>query len=386
MSELTFAAGVWRYVAAAAVVALAVVYALDFTRRRRALERIGHLPTLRRMMPALSEERRTVKAVLRVAGIALVLLALARPQLPGEKKWKKRGIDVAVVMDYSKSMLAKDVPPSRVERMEREVVALLDDERLQNDRVAVVVFAGAAAHFPLTHDHEAAKLLFEGLTPLEMPPGSDLGEALRRARCIVRPDLLDDPSCERVGGRGRGGAPLTGDADEQHDDLPTDQLGVERARAIVVFTDGEDTEGHAREEVARAAELGIDVLFVGVGTPEGEMIPEYDPDSSGPLFRRDVIGWKKTPDGKSFVFTRLEEGALRELAAVAGGDDHYLRLDPKQIHVDAIADRLERLKVGDLDERLVAIPREVYQWLLFPGFVLLWIEAVMTDRRRRRRK
>ena len=384
MSELSFAEGVWRYLAAASVIVLAVAYSLDFTRRRRALERLGHLPQLDRMMPSLSEDRRVVRSVLLVTGVALLIASLARPQTQGETRWQKRGIDVAVVMDYSKSMLARDVAPSRVERMEREVIELLDDAKLANDRVALVAFAGAAAHFPLTHDHEAAKLLFDGLTPLEMPPGSDLGEALRRARCIVRPDLLGEPACEGVGGRGLGGAPLRDGGDEPVA-LETAPVGSERARAIVLFTDGEDTEGTAAAEVEAAVALGIEVYIVGVGTPSGELIPEFDDSSSGPLHARKVAGWKKSDDGKSFVFTRLEEGALKELALAAGGEDHYLRLDPKKIRTDELVEQLETLKQGDLDQRMVAVPNEAFQWLLFPAFMLLLIEACLGERRRRPR-
>jgi len=247
----------------------------------------------------------------------------------------------------------------------------------------VVAFAGAAAHFPLTQDHEAAKLLFDGLTPLEMPPGSDIGEALRRARCVVRPELLGDPSCHRVGGNGRGGDPLDG-AREASDALQTAPVGSERARAIVLFTDGEDTEDGAIAELEAAVALDIEVFVVGVGTPSGELIPELDPGASGPLYKREVIGWKKSEDGKSFVFTRLEEGALKELALAAGGEDHYYRLDPKKIRTEALVDKLEKLEQGDLDQRMVTIPNEVFQWLLFPAFMLLLIEACLGERRRRR--
>lgn len=391
MSELMFADGIWRYLAAASVVMLAVVYTLDFTRRRRALEQIGHsgacardstiAPQLERMMSSLSEERRIAKAVLLVAGISLVIAALSRPQTLGKKEWQKRGIDIAIVMDYSKSMMARDVAPSRVERMEREVIALMNHPDLATDRISVIAFAGAATHFPLTHDHQAAQLLFEGLTPLEMPPGSDIGEAMRRARCIVRPDTLDDPECHS-GERGRGGAPLR-PTERAPVELPTDRTDFERARAIVIFTDGEDTEGTATAEIERALQLEIEVYIVGVGTPSGELIPEFAESSSGPLTKREVTGWKKSKDGKSFIFTRLEEGALKELAQLAGGDDHYYRLDPRRIRTGDLVDKLDRLKKGDLDERMVTIPKEAFQWLLFPAFMLLLIEACVSERNRK---
>jgi Ca-activated chloride channel family protein len=360
------------YVAAAIVVLLAIAFALDLTRRRHALERIGHPPQLMRMMASLSLGRRVLKAVLVTAGLSLAVAALARPQIKGESSWRKRGIDVALVMDFSKSMLARDVHPSRHRRMTEEAEVLMDE--LTGDRIAVVLFGGAAVHFPLTHDHEAARLLFEGVTPLDLPPGSDLGEGILAARCVVRPDLLDHPGCERVGGRGQGGAPLDGAAAAPALELSTDVGDIDRARAIVVFTDGEDTEGRAAAEIQQALELGVEVYLVGVGTTAGELIPELD--ASGV-----ETGWKKSADGKSFVTTRLEEGALKDLARAAGGEDHYFRLDARG--VEGLLRRLRKLKKGDLDERVERKPEDVYQWLLFPAFMLLLIEACLSDRRRR---
>ena len=205
---MTFALGIVKWLAFATALALAIAFALDFTYRRRQLDRIGHLPQLQRMAASLSPGRRVLRSVLLAVAVTLAVFALARPQVRGETTWTKRGIDVAVVMDYSKSMLARDIYPSRTKRTEIEVDQLLDE--LEADRVATVAFAGAAVRFPLTHDHEAARILFRGLTPYDMPAGSDLGEGVRMARCMLRPDLLGEAGCGRDGGRGRGGAPVTG--------------------------------------------------------------------------------------------------------------------------------------------------------------------------------
>lgn len=366
---MSFARDAVQWLALATAVALTIAYALDYTRRRRAIERIGDAPQLRRMTASLSTRRRVIKAVLHVTAITLIVFALARPYVKGESTWKKRGIDLVVAMDYSKSMLARDVYPSRVGRMELEVESLLD--ALESDRVATVAFAGAAAHFPLTHDTEAARSLFRGLSPLDMPPGSDLGEALMISRCIVLPGVLDDPTCERVGGRGRGGAPI----DEEPVAPPRIGELADRARAIVVFTDGEDTGDRAAAEIARAVQLGIHVYFVGIGTPSGELIPELDAQGND-------IGWKKTADGKSFVTTRLDLATLDELSAVAGGESHLFVLPPDKAGAPELVRQLRHLKKGDLDQRVIKTPVEVFQFFLFPALLLLLIEACISDRRR----
>jgi Ca-activated chloride channel homolog len=368
---VSFEIGWVKWLAPLVTVALAVVFAVDYTYRRHVLERVGHLPQLERMTASLSWRRRALKAVLLTVALTLCVAALARPQVEGDTTWRQRGIDLVVVMDFSKSMLARDVYPSRLERMREEVESLLDE--IESDRVAIVTFAGAAAHFPLTHDTEAARSLFRGLSPMDMPPGSDIGEAILVARCIARPDLTAEPGCARIGGRGRGGAPLDEPGEAPR---PAEPEIADRARAIVVFTDGGDTEGRARAELAEAVRLGVHVYLVGVGTTTGELIPELDLDGN-------EIGWMKTADGQSFVTTRLEQDELLELAELAGGPAHYIQLDPERLRAAELIARLEHLEKGDLDERVIKHPREIYQFLLFPALLLLLLELCISERRRR---
>jgi len=367
---VSFVYGYRVWIAVFAMLGLAIVLALDATWRRRVMDKIGNSPMLSRMTRSLSRSNRLLKAILFVAGMTLLIASWAGPLGRGQSSWKLRGIDVAVVMDFSKSMMARDIRPSRFDRMTQtseDLIATLDA-----DRLAMVLFSGAAVHFPLSHDHMAATLLYRGIRPVDMAPGSDIGEALRVARCVLRPDIEAEGGCDRVGGRGRGGDPIAGEATPAP--KPEVTTVADRARAIVVFTDGEDTEGRAAEEVELAASLGIHVFFVGVGTTAGELVPEYDR-------RGKEIGWKKHPDG-SFVRTRLDQTALKELAAVAGGEDHYFHLDGSRFDLDALVLELKRLKKGDLDERVVKSSVPIYQIFLFPAFLLLLIEACMGERRK----
>lgn len=357
--------------------------------RRRTLARVGDPAQLARMMASSSGFRRRLKSVLFVTGVVLVSIAFARPQREARVVWSKRGVDVVVAMDMSKSMLARDLYPDRLTRMTEEVELLLD--QLESDRVAVVAFAGAATHFPLSEDSAAARSLFRAITtcpkdaqsrwptwcaPSALAPGSNVGEAVLISRCILRPDLESDPGCDRVGGHGDGGRPLGYDDEALEPEVDESEELADRARVLVLFTDGEDQEGEAAAEIARAVELGIDVFIVGVGTTEGELIPEYDSDGA-------EIGWKKTEDGASFVTTRLDQASLRELAQVAGGESHYMWLDPVSFESAALVKKLRRLKQGDLDGEVKKEWTDVYEWPLFAGFMLLLIEATVSSRRRR---
>jgi Ca-activated chloride channel family protein len=369
---MSFGAMWMAWIAGVSAVLLSIVYSLDITRRRRTIERVGYEPMLRRMTGSLSLRRRIFKATFMIGAVVLLIVSLARPQVRGESTWRQRGIDVAVVMDFSKSMLARDVYPSRFERMTREVDDLIDG--LDADRVSTVVFGGAASHFPLTHDHSSAKLLYLGLHPRDVAPGSNLSEGFRVARCAM--GKSDDFDCERVGQDGRG----WGICNAEPEAVPSARIPQEseRTRVIVIFTDGEDTEGSAKAEVEAAVEQGIEVFVVGVGTLAGELIPEFNEDGQ-------PIGSKKADDG-SLITTKLNQSALRELAAISGKPNRYFIIDDAGFRSDALLDELKKLKKGDLDQRIVYKYREVYPWFLFPAFMLLLIEACVSDRHRRARR
>jgi Ca-activated chloride channel homolog len=390
----------WLLVGAgAALLLLLAGQAAERARRRRVLGRIGDPLQLQRMAASLSPRRRRLKENLFIAAVVLGILALARPTMPGEAVWRQRGIDLVVVMDYSKSMLAADVRPSRVKRMEQEVDQLLDE--LESDRIAIVAFAGGAIHFPLTQDAEAARSLYRGLSPLDLPPGSNLAEGLLSARCILRPDLGDDPGCRRIGGHGSGGAPLPGDS-ESDQPAETSRTVEERGRVVVLFTDGGGDSGSAgasalgaggsrsgsdgvgdpaqqvADEVRRANELGIDLFLVGIGTAGGAKIPEID-DQGG------FAGWKRDREGREVV-SRLDGAALESLARLGAGQrwrDHLFLLDPDRVGAPALLEQLREVKRGDLEKRVVRQPRDIYQWFLFPAFLLLVLEVCLSDRRRR---
>lgn len=374
---MNFADPAWAWICLVVMLGLAIVMAIDLAWRGRLLERIGNVPMLGRMTRSVSRKSRLIKAILLVAGGTLLVLSIAGPLGRGKSSWKLRGIDVAVVMDFSKSMMARDLRPSRFDRMVQTSEDLIG--KLDADRLAMVLFSGAAVHFPLSHDHTAATLLYRGISPLDMAPGSDLGEALRVARCVLRPDIEAASGCDRVGGRGRGGAPLksdTGDGGESTEVAPPAKV-ADRARAIVVFTDGEDTEGRAAEEVELAASLGIHLFLVGVGTIAGELVPDFDRAGKD-------VGWKKHPDG-TFVRTRLDQNGLKKLASAARSDDGssaYFHLGPGKFQLDELSLELKRLKKGDLDERVVKSKVPIYQVFLLPAFLLLLIETCLGERRR----
>ncbi len=376
--------------ALAAPVLVLLLHLYDRARRRQLTARLGDLPVVARVLASSSPRRRALKDVLAAAALGLLLLAAARPQVPGKRKVEVRGLDVVMAIDVSKSMLVDDVArtermtlrkitPSRLARA-RELAAYTIDE-LPGDRVAPVVFAGAATHLPLTEDHEVAVRFLHDLGPVDLPPGSNLAEVLRVSRCLLRPDLHDDLGCARIGRRGHGGDPLRGETLDPDDAPEGDEAleqKVERGKAIVIFTDGGEPDAETVREVASARTLGIAVVFVGVGTREGGIVYELDPFGGG---RSSTP--KRLPDGSPVISKREDEG-MRALAEAGGDPDRFVvaaatgELDPMPI-----VELLRAVNRG-LATRQIKELRDMFEPFVFAALMLLVIEAAISTRRRRR--
>jgi Ca-activated chloride channel family protein len=318
-----------------------LAYVLAFTRRRRLLEALGNQVLIARMSASVSVPRKILRAIYLTAAVALLVLALARPQAGGRARLEKqRGLDIVVALDFSKSMLARDVYPSRLERAKRELERLID--RLAGDRIGLVAFAGETLTYPPTTDYAAVKLFWRDLTPADMPVGGTaIGRALKSSMELLK----------RLRARG----------------------GESRAQVILLLTDGEDTESEPGAAAEEAAQLGIKIFSVGIGSRSGELVPQVNAEGQ-------VQGYLKDRDGK-YVTSRLAEDMLSQIASKTGGE--YLRADAKRFGVEAIEAALAGLKRTENEARLVKQYDEVYEFLVLPAFLLLVGEACVNERRRR---
>ena len=244
------------------------------------------------------------------------------------------------------------------------------------------MFAASVAHFPLTEDHLVAWNFLRDLGPADLPQGSNLAEVFRVARCLLRPDLYEDLGCARIGRRGHGGDPLHG---ESLDPLPTArepeaafEQATLRGKAIVVFTDGGDSDPEAIREVAIARELGIAVFLVGLGTPAGGFVYEID----GVTGKRTTTA-KRRPDG-SGVLSRRDDAGMKALAAASGDDARYLIATERgEVDPGPIIDALRAVDRG-LATKQAKDLREIYPPFLFAALMLLVIEVAISTRRRQR--
>ena len=318
---------------------LVAFFAWALLARRRALLRFARWPLAQKLTRDLSRGRQLWKYGLLGLGTFFLILALTGPQLGAKLDMAERkGVDVMVILDVSRSMRAEDVKPSRLERAKHQIRGLLD--LLQGDRVGLVVFAGKAfVQCPLTTDYGALEMFLNILDAGSISAqGTAIGDALRLA---VR---TFDPG------------------DLQHE-------------AVIIFTDGEDHKGQPLEAAREAADRGVRVFAIGLGTPDGELIPEAD-EGGGVSYHKDEAG--------NYVKTRLDEGTLQAVALETDGD--YYRSTLGGAELNAISTQIAQMDQKEIGSTRFTRYEERFQWPLILALGCFLAEAFLGDARVRSRE
>lgn len=340
---MRFAEAAWLWgVALAGLVGL--VLAWGGLRHQHAVRRFGEPALVTTLKTARTGTRRAVRAVLLVLALALVFVAAAQPQYGrGTRIIPATNLDVVLVLDFSKSMYARDVSPSRIARAKVEVAELM--RALGGARFGAVAFAGSPMSFPLTSDGAAVAQFFRGLEPNDMPVG---GTAIARALDAARQLLERDPKSG------------------QHE------------RVVVLITDGEDLEGDP-VAVARAmakARMAVHVVQIGGRSPEP--IPDVDEHGQMRGLRQDASG--------QLLMTSLSAEGEAQLAQVASGANGKLvRAAHGTTGVEQITRELRRLMTDELGEQVETIYADVYAYPLGLALLLLILEALIGTAPRRPR-
>jgi Ca-activated chloride channel family protein len=318
---------------------------LGLMARRRERERLVHAAQLARFLPGFSRARAAARVSLASGGVLLLGVALIGP-VRGYvlREVSMQGLDLVVCIDTSRSMLARDVRPDRLERAKREVTGLLDV--MGADRAGLIAFSGDAREIaPLTHDRSALKKLLERVSPDDNRlGGTSVAAALERGL-----EMLDG----------------AGDADRVAGD----------GRAIVLVTDGEDLAGKGLAVARTASARGVRVFVVGVGTVDGGKIPVRD-ESGAEFFLTDAAGAE--------VVTRMDRDSLRRLAEETGGA--FLAVDENATPLETLyTKRIAQLEGRELVGGKERIPQDRYQWPLAAALLCMLGEAGLRERRRLRR-
>ena len=309
-----------------------LVQALVLRLRRRRIRKFGDEKLVRELMPSYAKAKVWVRLTLFSVAFFFFVIGLSRPQIGAKlKEHETKGAEIMIALDVSNSMLAEDYSPNRLERAKLAISRLVD--KLRDDRIGLIVFAGNSfVQLPITTDYVSAKMFLNSISTESVPvQGTAIGEAINTA-------------------------------------MRSFSAQSEKSRAIIVITDGENHEDDPVAAAKQAAEMGVRVFTIGVGSPEGKPIP-----MDGELL--------KDKDG-NIVVTRLDEKVLQEVAQA--GNSVYVRAGNSEFGLNPIIDDIRRME----DEKYSSIVFEEYdeQFMYFLAIALFFfvIEMLVGDRRSKR--
>ena len=332
---MRFAQPSYLYYAFLTGAAFVLFYLWAFKMRKAALKRFAQEGLLQELLSHLNHRARLLKAVCIIAGVVVSGLALARPQWGFRwEETRRKGLDILIALDSSKSMLAEDIKPSRLERAKLALRDLVKE--VKGDRLGLVAFSGSAfLECPLTVDYGGFLLVLDSLDSDTIPRGgTDISSAIREA-------------------------------------LRSYAGGEKKYKVLVIISDGEDLEGDAVSLAEDAKKEGIVVYCIGVGTREGELIPVRRPDGSM-AFLKDSAG--------NVVKTRLNEQVLEGIALNTGGS--YVRATPLEFGLDVLyRQRISKMEKKEQEGKMAKRYFERFQIPLTIALLLLLLEPFISDRK-----
>ena len=303
--------------------------------KSRKQSRFARPENLRLLAPDRSFFKGPVKFILQLLGMACLILALVNPKIGTRLETVKReGVDIVFAVDVSKSMLAEDIAPNRLEKSKRLVSEIIND--LASDRVGIIAYAGQAyPQLPITTDYGAAKMFLQSMNTDML---SSQGTAIEAALELATTFFNDEDQTNRV---------------------------------LFILSDGEDHSGKVPvDRIKLARENNIRIFTIGVGKTKGAPIP---------IKSRGVTeSYKKDQQGE-VVLSKLNEEVMIELAQLGGG--RYLPgLDTEEV-VEQIQEELAQMDKKEFEAKEFAEYQDQFQWFLGAGFLFLFLDIFVLDRK-----
>ncbi len=303
--------------------------------RKKAIKLLGDATLIERLSPETDKRKHKRKFILLLIAFILLIIAFANPQI-GSKidKAERKGIDLMIALDISNSMLAEDIKPNRLSRAKQALSKLI--EKLENDRIGIVIFAGGAyTQLPITNDYAAAKMFVDAIeTDMINEQGTAIGKAIKTASEAF--NLKDK----------------------------------EKNKAIIVISDGENHEDDAVEQAKIANEEGIMVNTIGMGLPDGTPIPIY---SNG-----GVVGFKKDREGNTVV-TKINTEMLQQIAEAGGGE--FVGANNTNSGIQQIFENLKKLEQKKYDTKVYSDYEDRFQYFTGIAVLLMIIDLLIKPRR-----
>jgi Ca-activated chloride channel family protein len=309
-----------------------VAYFLVMGWKRRAQNRFAHVGLMEKLSPHRSKFKPAFKLLMLSLGISFLILGLVNPKIGTQLETVKReGVDIVFAIDVSKSMLAEDIAPNRLEKSKRLVSAIIN--QLASDRIGIIAYAAQAIpQLPITTDYGAAKMFLQALNTNML---SSQGTALDAALDLSGTYFDDEDQTNRV---------------------------------VFLISDGEDHSEEGASAAQRAANMGIRIFTFGVGTDEGSPIP---------IKRNGVVeSYKKDMKGET-VITKRNPVILQEIAEAAYGE--YVDGNDTQAVVDFVAETLKNMDKKEFEAKKFVSYKDQFQAFLFAGFLLILLEMFLFE-------
>jgi Ca-activated chloride channel family protein len=300
--------------------------------QRRNARRFGDEELVSRLMPDVSRRKPVWKFILLMLAFAFAVIMMAGPRFGTQlEEQKKKGSEIIVALDVSNSMLAQDIKPDRLERAKQALSRLID--RLGDNQIGLIVFAGEAyTQLPITSDYVSAKMFLNTISTESVPvQGTAIGAAIRLAAGSFAPNS-------------------------------------EAGKAIIVITDGENHEDNPVDEARKAAQAGINVFTIGIGSVQGTPIPTGAGQSN---FIKDKQG--------NVVMSKLDEKTLAEIAAAGNGA--YVHASPSNMGLDDVLGEIGKLNQSEYESKVYSDFAEMFQYPAAIALLLLLLEMLVSRKR-----
>jgi len=313
---------------------LIVLFTIVQLWKRHAQNKFANQRIIKRLSPNKSYFKPILKLIVLCLAFGCLTIAMVNPKIGTKLETVKRqGVDIVFAVDVSKSMLAEDIAPNRLEKAKQLVTQIVNN--LASDRIGIIAYAGKAfPQLPITTDYAAAKMFLQSMnTDMLSSQGTAINEAIQLARTYY-------------------------DDEEQTN------------RVLIIISDGEDHSDVAIDVAEAASEEGIKIFTIGVGNVKGAPIP----------IKRNgiVLNYKKDNNGET-VITKLNEDTLKDIASEANGE--YINGTNTNAVVEAIRDILNRMDKKEFEAKEFAEYKDQFQWFLALGIFFLLVDIFLLERK-----
>jgi Ca-activated chloride channel family protein len=315
---------------------LILLWVINSLRRNSALRRFGDSKLIAKLIPEASKSRPVIKLIIQLFALISGILLLARPQFGSKlEEVKKEGVEIIIALDVSNSMLSEDIQPDRLERAKQSISRLID--QFEDDKIGLIVFAGDAyTQIPVTNDYLSAKMFLSTISPdMVSKQGTAIGAAIDLGIRSFSPNIKE-------------------------------------SKALIIISDGENHEDDPIAKAKEAAEAGIVIHTIGIGSADGSPIPVT---VNG---RKDFL---KDIDGNT-VISRLDENILNETALTANGK--YTRATNTNIGLNDIFNDIKKMNKQEMEGTIYTEYNDQFQFFAAAMIIFLFVDFLIMERKNRR--